>query len=54
MPDKYMRDNDSIENTLRQTHETVGRLRTLLDDLAHQINDLESEIKQPREKGPQP
>lgn len=50
MPDKYERDHDSFEDTLRKTHETVGKLRTLLDDLASHINDLETEIK-PRRKG---
>lgn len=50
MPGKYERDHDNIEKTLRDTHETVGMLRTLLDDLAHHINDLETEIK-PRRKG---
>jgi hypothetical protein len=49
MPEKYERDHDNLDQTLRQTHETVGRLRALLDDLASQINDLETEIR-PRRK----
>lgn len=50
MPDKYQRDDDKIEQTLRQTHETVGMLTTLLDVLASHINDLETEIR-PHQKG---
>lgn len=50
MPDKYVRDDDKIEQTLRQTHETVGMLTALLDVLANHINDLEAEIK-PHRKG---
>lgn len=50
MPDKYERDDDRIEQTLRQTHETVGMLTTLLETLALQISDLETEIR-PRKKG---
>lgn len=50
MPDKYERDHDNVEATIRQTHETVGKLRALLDDLASHITDLETEIK-PRRKG---
>lgn len=50
MPEKYERDNDTIEATLRKTHETVGMLRALLNDLASHITDLETEID-PRRKG---
>ncbi|WP_280319831.1 hypothetical protein [Nocardia wallacei] len=50
MPDKYQRDDDKIEETLRLTHETVGMLTTLLETLANQISDLETEIR-PRKKG---
>jgi hypothetical protein len=53
MSDKYERDDDRIEQTLRETHETVGMLMTLLGDLTGHINDLETEIK-PRRKGVQP
>ncbi|MEV6555859.1 hypothetical protein AB0M22_09095 [Nocardia sp. NPDC051756] len=48
---KYERDHDNVEDTLRQTHETVGKLRTLLDDLATHINDLETEINPCRRDG---
>lgn len=50
MPDKYERDDDSVEETLKKTHETIGMLTTLLDVLGKQINDLEQEII-PRRKG---
>jgi hypothetical protein len=50
MPDKYERDDDRIESTLRLTHETVGKLTALLDVLATQITDLETELR-PRRKG---
>jgi hypothetical protein len=52
MADKYERDDDRIEQTLKLTHETVGKLTTLLDVLATQITDLESELR-PRKKGGQ-
>jgi septal ring factor EnvC (AmiA/AmiB activator) len=40
---KYERDNDSIEATLKETHETVGRLNALIDDLTSQIKSLKAE-----------
>lgn len=49
MPEKYARDHDSIETTLKETHETVGRLNALIADLTSQINTLKAET----EKGAQ-
>jgi len=48
---RYERDNDQIERVLKDTHETVGRLRTLIEDLSSHINDLENEINPPRFRG---
>lgn len=49
---KYERDNDSIEATLKETHETVGRLNALIEDLTSQIESLKQETS-PRQKGAQ-
>lgn len=43
MPDKYERTHDSLEATLRDTHETVGRLKALMDDLTLKIDELKGE-----------
>lgn len=49
MPEKYARDHDNLESTLKETHETVGRLNALIEDLTAQINTLKAET----EKGAQ-
>ncbi|WP_227979995.1 hypothetical protein [Nocardia spumae] len=46
MPDKYERSDDSIEETLKKTHETMGLLEGLLEVLTSQINELQSETRQ--------
>lgn len=45
MPDKYERDDDRVDELLRDTHETIGRLRTLLGVLGNQITDLEDQVR---------
>lgn len=50
---KYERDNDSLEATLKETHETVGRLTTLLNNLTVQINILKQETGPHQQKGPE-
>ncbi len=51
MPDKYERDDDRLDQTLRETHETVGRLTALLAVLADQIHDLQSETRPRSQEG---
>lgn len=52
MPEKYARDHDSLDATLKETHETVGRLNGLIEELASKIHDLKQEIG-PGQKGAQ-
>lgn len=44
---KYERDHDSLDATLKETHETVGKLNALIKDLTDKVNALK------RETGPQ-
>lgn len=48
---RYERDHDSLEETLKETHETVGRLQTLLNDLTARIDELKSETGPRQQKG---
>lgn len=48
---KYERDHDSIESTLKETHETVGRLNALIEDLTSKVNDLRQETNPRYQKG---
>lgn len=50
---RYDRDNDKIEQLVREVHNTVDMFRDLVDTLAKHTNALESEIH-PRQKGAAP
>lgn len=50
---RYERDDDKIDQLLRQVHESTGKITTLFEDLGRHIDALEAEIK-PRVKGPPP
>jgi len=50
---RYERDDDKIEQLLRQVHETTGMVQALFDDLGRHIDALESAIS-PRQKGAAP
>ena len=50
MPGRYERDHDSAADTSRTTHETFGKLRSLLDELTTQLDRLEKQVN-PTEKG---
>jgi hypothetical protein len=47
---RFRRENDNVDELLAETHETVGRMHALLDDLSEHITDLEKQINRP-EKG---
>lgn len=49
MPDKYERENDSAQDTLLAVHETVGRIKALIDDLSTYTTKLDIELS--RQKG---
>ena len=51
MPNKYERDDDRFEQTLRDTHETIGLLKTLLGVLGTQLTDLEEQVKPRHREG---
>lgn len=42
---KYERDHDSLDATLKETHETVGRLNALIADLTKKVNALRRETE---------
>jgi hypothetical protein len=52
MPGRYERDNDNIELVLRETHETAGRLMTLIESLTAYVNELQSETRPRKEVDP--
>ncbi len=50
MPGRYERDHDFDEDASRETYETFGKLRSLIDDLAKQVDRLEKQMN-PGQKG---
>lgn len=48
---RYERDHDSLEATLKETHETVGRLQALIDDLTSKIAELKTDTGPGHQKG---
>lgn len=45
------KDDDQFEGLIKDTHETVGRLKALIENLADNIDAIEAEIEPREEKG---
>jgi uncharacterized coiled-coil protein SlyX len=47
---RFGRKHDDIDELLAETHETVGRMHTLLDQLSDHIAHLETTLNSPPEE----
>ncbi len=45
----FRRDRDDVDELLAETHETVGRMKALLEELSSHIGDLENKFHEPGE-----